>query len=171
MSEVLKQGLWWILPAIALGSFVALNVFGQKTAEESPAYVVTKSEAEWKKLLSPMQYRILRKKGTERAFSGAYWDEKRDGVYRCAGCGAPLFHSDHKFKSGTGWPSYTPPIDEKNVVTERDFSYGMVRTEILCGNCGGHLGHVFSDGPPPTGQRYCVNSASLKFEPASAKKP
>lgn len=160
-----KQGLWLVLPTAGLICFVTLNVFGKKPPDKPRTYAVTKSDREWKKILSPTQYRILRQKGTERAFSGAYWDEKRDGIYRCAGCGTPLFHSDHKFKSGTGWPSYTQAIDRKRVVTERDLSYGMARTEILCGTCGGHLGHVFSDGPPPTGKRYCVNSAALEFKP------
>lgn len=168
---MLSKGLWLILPVMALASLFALNVFGDKSKASPRQYAVTKTEAEWKKILSPQQYRILRQKGTERAFTGEYWDEKREGIYRCAGCSAPLFHSDHKFKSGTGWPSYTQSIDEKAVVTETDVSYGMVRTEILCGNCGGHLGHVFRDGPRPTGLRYCVNSASLKLEPTTTATP
>ena len=123
-----------------------------------------KSEENWKKKLSKEQYRVLRKKGTEPAFTGKYWDHHEKGVYKCAGCGAPLFSSDTKFESGSGWPSFYDPIDEDKVQEERDTSHGMVRTEVLCKNCGGHLGHVFKDGPKPTGCRYCINSVSLDFE-------
>ena len=126
---------------------------------------VQKTEAEWRQELTPEQYRVLREKGTERAFSGAYNHTKDAGVYRCAGCGAELFRSDEKFDSGTGWPSFWQPVAPDAVETETDRAYGMVRTEVNCGQCGGHLGHVFDDGPPPTGQRYCINSASLKHEP------
>ncbi len=135
-----------------------------KPNAEEKVYPVAKSEAEWKKQLTPEQFRILRRKGTERAFTGQYWDEKRSGVYRCAGCNQPLFHAEHKFRSGTGWPSYYKAIAPDRVETEVDRGFGMVRTEILCSKCGGHLGHVFRDGPKPTGLRYCVNSASLVFE-------
>ena len=123
-----------------------------------------RSDAEWKKTLSPEQYEVLRRKGTERAFSGKYYDSKGRGVYRCAGCGNPLFDSETKFDSGTGWPSYYQPISEDSVGTEEDRSHGMIRTEVFCARCGGHLGHVFPDGPEPTGQRYCINSISLDFE-------
>lgn len=125
---------------------------------------VVKSDEQWKKSLSPEQYRILRKKGTERAFTGKYNDEKRAGTYVCAGCGHPLFHSDHKFDSGSGWPSFYKPVSDGKVEEESDTTFGMTRTEILCARCGGHLGHVFRDGPNPTGLRYCVNSASLTHE-------
>jgi peptide-methionine (R)-S-oxide reductase len=125
---------------------------------------IEKSDEEWRKTLTPEQYQVLRGKGTERAFTGAYWDSKDEGVYQCAGCGAPLFRSDTKFESGTGWPSFTAPIAPAAVVTETDESHGMVRTEAMCAACGGHLGHVFPDGPRPTGQRYCINSVSLKKE-------
>lgn len=122
-----------------------------------------KTEKEWKEKLTKEQYRVLRKKGTEHAFTGKYWDHHERGVYRCAACGSPLFDSETKFKSGTGWPSFYKPIDEKNVAEEKDHSWG-VRTEVLCKKCGGHLGHVFKDGPKPTGLRYCINSISLDFE-------
>lgn len=125
---------------------------------------VKKSEEEWKKDLTGEQYYILREKGTERAFTGAYYNKKEPGVYYCAGCGSLLFKSDHKFESGTGWPSFYKPGEESNIATETDESHGMVRTEVLCRVCGGHLGHVFKDGPAPTGLRYCINSAALKFE-------
>jgi peptide-methionine (R)-S-oxide reductase len=124
---------------------------------------VEKSEEDWKRLLSAEQYRVLREKGTERAFTGAYWDLHEDGTYRCAGCGAVLFDSDAKFDSGTGWPSFFEAAKGR-VAEHVDTSHGMVRTEITCARCGGHLGHVFDDGPEPTGMRYCVNSASLAFE-------
>jgi peptide-methionine (R)-S-oxide reductase len=125
---------------------------------------VSKTDEEWKKSLSPTQYKVLRKKGTERAFTGALLDNKEKGVYTCAACGAELFASDTKFESGSGWPSFYAPIAEENVASERDDTLGMRRVEVLCRRCGGHLGHVFDDGPKPTGLRYCVNSASLGFE-------
>ena len=125
---------------------------------------VKKTEEEWRRALTPDQYRVLREKGTERAFTGKYHDEKAPGTYRCAGCGAELFASDTKFDSGTGWPSFFQPTKEDAVETERDWSMLMPRTEVLCSNCGGHLGHVFGDGPQPTGLRYCINSCALKLD-------
>ncbi len=125
---------------------------------------IEKTEAEWRAQLTPEQYQILRQKGTERAFTGESWNTKRPGIYRCAGCGQELFPSDVKFDSGCGWPSFFRPLDETRVDEHEDRSHDMVRTEVLCSRCGGHLGHVFPDGPPPTGLRYCINSASLELD-------
>jgi peptide-methionine (R)-S-oxide reductase len=125
---------------------------------------VEKSDSEWREQLTPSQYEVLRHKATERAFTGRYVDEKRDGTYRCAGCGAELFSSETKFDSGSGWPSFTEPADRANVNLHDDHSYGMHRIEVTCAACGGHLGHVFPDGPGETGERYCINSCSLELD-------
>ena len=126
---------------------------------------IDKTDVQWKNELSDEQYRVCRKKGTEPAFSGRYWDAKEPGLYHCSCCGAALFDAQTKFDSGTGWPSFYAPADERAVATETDTSHGRVRTEVLCRACGAHLGHRFDDGPAPTGQRFCINSVSLKLKP------
>lgn len=157
----------WMTVAFAMGCGASVAADGF----ESPrADAVKKTDAEWQKQLTAEQYRILRKKGTERAFTGQYWDNTKAGLYACGGCGLVLFSSEDKFKSGTGWPSFTRPVDSGVLADAEDNSLFMSRTEILCNRCGGHLGHVFPDGPPPTGQRFCVNGNALEFRPKAAAK-
>lgn len=125
--------------------------------------VIQKTDAEWRSILSPQEYSVLREKGTERAFTGDLTDMKKEGIYTCRGCGLPLFHSKHKYNSGSGWPSFFDLFDKSSIVTDTDYDIGYARTELMCARCGGHLGHVFEDGPQPTGLRYCINSVSLDF--------
>lgn len=155
-----------LMLVLAFGLIVPACSQTKKYSENkaSSVFTVVKSEEEWRTKLTPLQYHILREKGTEPAFTGEYWDNHKKGTYVCAGCQLPLFDSKTKFESGTGWPSFYKPMTDSAVLTIEDRSYGMLREEVVCHRCGGHLGHVFDDGPAPTGLRYCMNSASLKFE-------
>lgn len=147
---------------LMIGIFTSLVACSQKTAQNNH-FPIQKSDAEWKQQLTSEQYEVVRQKGTETAFTGAYWDNKLPGTYHCVACNSDLFHSETKITSGTGWPSFYAPVKNNQVIELTDTTFGWIRTEVLCANCGGHLGHKFNDGPQPTGLRYCVNSASLIF--------
>ncbi len=165
LTKTMKKHMMFL----ALVLMVSIQACGQKSELASEKnhkghqFKVVKTDAEWKKQLTEEEFMVLRQKGTERAFSGDLWNNKRKGTYTCAACKQPLFSSETKFESGTGWPSFWKPLSAEAVAEETDTAYGMQRTEVLCGNCGGHLGHVFDDGPRPTGLRYCMNSVSMDF--------
>lgn len=173
----LGWGLLFGLGLAAFGGVLAEEKKKDKAAmtgdgkTEKAAASLPKTAEEWKKILTPEQFRVTQQKGTEKPFTGEYWDCKRDGTYHCVCCGAPLFTSETKFDSGCGWPSFFQPVGKETIKSAADYSHFMTRVEVMCKNCGAHLGHVFDDGPKPTGQRYCINSASLKLKAANKADP
>lgn len=180
----MKKGFLLSIPALLIGGFFMFGFFKKAAGDEKIGHISphlktlnpeevdwkSKSDGYWKKVLTPVQYNVTREEGTERAFTGQFWDFKDEGVYSCSNCGQHLFSSETKYKSGTGWPSFYQPIKPENVGEKRDSKFGMERVEVHCSRCGAHLGHVFKDGPEPTGLRYCMNSVSLNFIPKDPKK-
>ena len=166
-----RKGLNHFIMKLLFTALISLLICGvgcaqKKRSSKFSSFQVTKTQAEWKKQLTAEQFEVSRQAGTERPYTGKYWDNHAKGIYTCVGCGQELFSSNTKFESGTGWPSFWQPLKKVNVLEKTDNTFGMERTEVLCSRCGGHLGHIFNDGPKPTGLRYCMNSASMNFIPS-----